>query len=630
MIALLLSAALAAEGPVPDEEIVVEADSGVAEGSASVTVIAVDEDLPASADVASAIGGAPGTSVRRLGGLGDYASVSIRGSAARQVEVYLDGIPLNPEGSETVNLAELPLRAFERIEVYRGNAPPELGGSAIGGVVNLVSRDRVGSEAAIGGGSWATVQGHAATQQELGRSDLLVVADGMRTAGRFPYLDDRGTAATADDRLRERGNNDRQQGTLHLRLRSGEWTLLSAGLLRESGVPGFTWAPAREVRLRTARELLVLGWDRRAGAVVSGVSAWGSARDEVLDDPAGEVGFAPGSVGILTAGGGARGHVRWTPDPVLAAVGALEVRGTGLRSDQRWFTGRTASDATLGAVVRDRSERVALSPVLQGTVIRDAVQGPAEPVTTAFLAPRAGALVALGEHAALTANGGLYLRPADLQERFGNQGALVGNPDLLPERGTQVDAGVRLARGEVRGELIGFAGWARDRIVWLQNARGAARPENVDEVRTAGVEAASAGEAGPVDWSASLTFTRAVQGELVAPLPGLPAWEWHHRLGLGSDFLRVSGLLDATTPTPLDSAGILRTAPRWILGASVRAVRGPVSIELDGMNLTNRIIEEVPRDPLVPDGTRTDRAVTDFLGYPLPGRTFLLTVGIAG
>ena len=105
--------------------------------SSSVTVIPVDETLPSGADVGSVVESASGTVVRRLGGLGDYSAVSIRGSSFRQVQVYLDGVPLNPDGSATVNLSELPLSAFERVEIYRGNAPPSFAAAPIGGVCLL-------------------------------------------------------------------------------------------------------------------------------------------------------------------------------------------------------------------------------------------------------------------------------------------------------------------------------------------------------------------------------------------------------------------------------------------------------------------------------------------------------------
>ena len=48
-----------------------------------------------------------------------FATVSIRGSTAEQVVVYLDGVPLNRALGGGVNLADLPLAQIESIEIYR-------------------------------------------------------------------------------------------------------------------------------------------------------------------------------------------------------------------------------------------------------------------------------------------------------------------------------------------------------------------------------------------------------------------------------------------------------------------------------------------------------------------------------
>src|SRR5439155_2215690 len=81
-----------------------------------------------------------GVQVRRFGGLGDFSTVSIRGSSAGQVQVYLDGVPLARAQNEVVNLADLPLDAVERVEVYRGTTPLAFAQAGAGGVVNVVTR----------------------------------------------------------------------------------------------------------------------------------------------------------------------------------------------------------------------------------------------------------------------------------------------------------------------------------------------------------------------------------------------------------------------------------------------------------------------------------------------------------
>ena len=78
---ILLYCALA-QTPLPEEVVVegeVRRDVGVV--SASVTVVTVDDRLPVGADLADAVRTASGAVVRRLGGVGNHAAVSLRGSS---------------------------------------------------------------------------------------------------------------------------------------------------------------------------------------------------------------------------------------------------------------------------------------------------------------------------------------------------------------------------------------------------------------------------------------------------------------------------------------------------------------------------------------------------------------------
>ena len=81
-----------------------------------------------------------GVQVRRFGGLGDFTTVSVRGFSPRQVQVYLDGVPLARADNETVDLSDLPLDTVERVEVYRGATPLRFAQSGPGGVINVVTR----------------------------------------------------------------------------------------------------------------------------------------------------------------------------------------------------------------------------------------------------------------------------------------------------------------------------------------------------------------------------------------------------------------------------------------------------------------------------------------------------------
>lgn len=127
---------------------------------ASVTVIdrAAIED-GGYTTLPEALASVPGIAVVPTGGAGQQTSVFVRGSNSRHVLVLLDGQPINDpsEANGAFNFGDDLLGDIERIEVVRGPASVYYGSSAVGGVINLITRraprDRalaVNAEAAAG------------------------------------------------------------------------------------------------------------------------------------------------------------------------------------------------------------------------------------------------------------------------------------------------------------------------------------------------------------------------------------------------------------------------------------------------------------------------------------------------
>ena len=129
-----------------------------------------------------------GVQVQRFGGLGAFSTISIRGSSANQVPVYLDGIPLSQAQDQTVNLSNLPLDSLQRIDVYRGTVPVGFGGGGIGGVVNLITKppsSTPSTELSAGYGSFETRKVTASHTQQIGGFDVLGYATYLGSKGNF-------------------------------------------------------------------------------------------------------------------------------------------------------------------------------------------------------------------------------------------------------------------------------------------------------------------------------------------------------------------------------------------------------------------------------------------------------------
>lgn len=81
-----------------------------------------------------------GVRLAQEGGLGSRATIAIHGLEGKRVKIFIDGSPLNsPDGSFGIN--DLPIQLIERIEIYKGVVPARFGGDALGGAVNVVTRD---------------------------------------------------------------------------------------------------------------------------------------------------------------------------------------------------------------------------------------------------------------------------------------------------------------------------------------------------------------------------------------------------------------------------------------------------------------------------------------------------------
>jgi outer membrane receptor protein involved in Fe transport len=92
-----------------------------------------------SSDLNHALNQTSGIRVREEGGVGSNFTFSLNGFSGRQVKFFLDGIPMDNFGS-SLTLNNFPVNMAERVEVYKGVTPISLGGDALGGAVNIVTR----------------------------------------------------------------------------------------------------------------------------------------------------------------------------------------------------------------------------------------------------------------------------------------------------------------------------------------------------------------------------------------------------------------------------------------------------------------------------------------------------------
>ncbi len=115
----------------------------------------------------------PGVTVTRNGGPGTTTSVNIRGADSDQTVALIDGVKLNDPSSPGggFNFGNLLIGNIARIEVLRGAQSVLWGSQAIGGVVNLITRqptEQLAINARAEGGSFGTGQAFANVSGKAG------------------------------------------------------------------------------------------------------------------------------------------------------------------------------------------------------------------------------------------------------------------------------------------------------------------------------------------------------------------------------------------------------------------------------------------------------------------------------
>lgn len=89
-----------------------------------------------------------GVRVRQSGGLGSNTNVMLNGFQGKSIKMLKDGIPIDYLGAG-YNISATPVNVLDRVEVYKGVLPTEIGADALGGAINMVSRSESNRFAAV-------------------------------------------------------------------------------------------------------------------------------------------------------------------------------------------------------------------------------------------------------------------------------------------------------------------------------------------------------------------------------------------------------------------------------------------------------------------------------------------------
>lgn len=127
--------------------------------------------------------GETGLTVANAGGLGKLSNVFLRGADAEQVLVLVDGVRVGSATSGTTPFEYIPVDQIERIEIIRGPRSSLYGSDAIGGVIQIFTRQSSGFAFDVGVGSNETSTASASFGATSGQSWFSIAGNRIATEG---------------------------------------------------------------------------------------------------------------------------------------------------------------------------------------------------------------------------------------------------------------------------------------------------------------------------------------------------------------------------------------------------------------------------------------------------------------
>jgi outer membrane cobalamin receptor len=612
----------------------------------SVTVVSGSElESRQITTLGAALATVPGFTVTRTGGPGTLTSLFPRGGDSDFTLVLIDGVRANAFGGG-IDLSQVPLADVERIEIVRGPQSALFGADAIGGVVQIITRqsgEPIGA-AQFEGGSRDTRRVRAGTSGSRAR---------LRWQGGAEYFADDGFTGTAPANGERVGNDDARER--HAWAGAG-WRAERGtdvhGTFRyvdtERGAPGpYGSDPAgrfsgvdRIARGNTERRAtgmrIVHPWTGPASRIrqrvefdiadydLTFLSRFGASQSETRRTHA-----RVQTDAVLDGGIGVSGGVEWLGERARSSFirsGGVDVpverAVLGTFGEARW-NGHERFSVQAGV----RAEHITRQAFVVNGFSDDRVTSINPKLSAAWLVSRS--LPGSAAWTRVRASAGTGIRPPDVFEI-----AFTDNPALKPERSRSVEVALMqaLAGGAIQLDAAAFVNRYDDLIVSVGSLRDVSRyqSDNVSNARARGLELAGVWQRpSGLSVRASYTFLDteilAIDNSAQAPSPyrvgdrllRRPRHNGSLTLGWSRDATSVFATVDArgealdAEPAFGPSGGLFDNPGRTLLdlGGSYRIVRH-VNVYARVMNLFDRDHEEV-------------------LGFPSPGRTAFVGVRLA-
>jgi len=601
--------------------------STVTVASEVLTVQRMDElNGNTAGEIVESVGGLYTKSYDSIAGLN---TPSMRGTGADHVLVMLNGVRLNTAQGGGVDLNTIPLDAVQRIEIVKGGHSALVGADAVGGIINLISKDVIGSRGFKYGvhttiGTFGTKMYTVSGAHKAGPVSLFASYTNIQSNGDFEYDD------PVSNQTEKRINNDSKINSVFLKgdvavNSRNDFEVVYTNAHTEKGAAGSVapdpWTRASQTtphaRSDIKRSLLSIHGKNRL-------------TDRLLIKE--QAGFHTYSYNYVNPDGWApvddlhenRSITASAQAQYTLSANVSVLAGGAFQKDDLTSTTFTDVDSRVMASVFGQAELNHTLGMTRWTWI-PAVRYDDYNDVGSQASPKLGFLAETGRTYvfAVKGNAGKSYRVPSLNDLYWPADAYTaGNPDLVPESGTNVDAGVVLSKkasGLLQIEATYFSNYITDLIAWQPGDDFIWRPANIGKAVVNGVETGVRFRSPGNKFHVSVFYTKmkatdqtedAVnEGKRLIYRPD-DKMDIVAGLNMGRVSVNVNYRIVGKTYTTADNAASLDAYQ--LLNANIRG-----SLNVAGFDLFVRV-----------QGLNLlDNRIFLYDGYPMPGREVRVTVG---
>lgn len=449
---------------------------------ATINVVKSNEiETKAPFDLGEAIKDISGMQLERYGSYGSLGYLYLRGANSSQVLFMKDGRPLTNRATGTTDISQLITDNVERIEIKKGAASSLYGANALGGVVNIITKQNTKKPETTISTTVGTMPNN-----ELNRQSFF---HGYHFSHRNSFENaDINLSGSFERSEGHRINNDYNaynfDGNIGYKLsKETEMRFFGGYYLANKGVPNAITTPTTISREKdeVAYTKMQFSSSLSNDDNITGSAYWNK---DVFDynSPDALFGAQFTNRNIWTIGS------EWQYDKQIAEhLITLGFSGvvdsmSGLTEQNNFGNPQVNSASVFG------QDQIHLRSDIVGTI------GARYDYNSKYgnqLNPSLGILFSLSEHAVLRTTFGTAFRAPTLNELFWPESAFEkGNPNLKPEIGWSFDTGIEYQYGMLASKFTFFLTEVKDLIEWapISNNSFQWTPSNTDKANWKGIE----------------------------------------------------------------------------------------------------------------------------------------------